>query len=78
MKAGIPKYYPQGWAVKSGMFVGTSIRPSPDYVAIARAFDGYGEKVEAARDVRPALKRGIEATARGRLALIDIRLDPVN
>ncbi len=78
MKAGIPKYYPDGWAVKSRSFVGTSITPSPDYVAMARAFDGYGEKVEAPRDVRPALERGLEATARGRLALIDIRLDPVN
>ena len=78
MKRGIPSYYPQGWAVKTQNFVGTSIAPSPDYAAIARAFDGFGEKVLDPALVRPALERGLQAVQEGRLALVDIWLDPVN
>ena len=77
-KSGIPKYYPEGWAVQSKTFVGTSITPSPDYAAIARAFDGYGEKVEEPGEVRLALERGLKAVASGQLALIDVWLEPVN
>src|SRR3990172_6340630 len=78
MKSGIPRYYPQGWSVKANKFVGTSIAPSPDYASIIRAFDGYGEKVEEPGEVRAAIKRGLQAVASGQVALIDIRLEPVN
>lgn len=77
-KSGVPKYYPKGWAMQAKKFVGTSIMPQPDYAAIARAFDGYGEKVEDPQEVRPALERGLKAVANGQLALIDLWLDPVN
>ena len=50
----------------------------PDYAALARAFDGYGEKVEDPGQVRAALQRGLEAVAGGRLALLDMRLEPIN
>ncbi len=78
MKAGMPRYYPEGWAVKTKNFVGTSITPSPDYAAIVRAYDGYGEKVEEPGEVRGALERGLKAMAAGQVALIDIYLEPVN
>ena len=77
-KSGLPKYYPEGWAMRTKTFVGTSITPAPDYAAVARAFDGYGEKVEEPEDVRPALERGLKALANGQVALIDIWLEPVN
>lgn len=77
-KSGIPRHYPDGWAVKSQTFVGTSIAPSPDYAALARAFDGYGETVEAPGEVRAALARGFEAVGQGRVALLDMRLEPIN
>lgn len=77
-KSGIPEYYPQGWAVKSNIFVGTSITPNPDYAALAPIFGGYGEKVEDPTEVAPALNRGLAAVAAGKLALIDMRLEPVN
>ena len=35
-KADVAKYYPQGQAVKTGRFAGTSISPAPDYAALAR------------------------------------------
>lgn len=77
-KSGIPRYFPEGWAVRTKKFVGTSILPSPDYATVVRAFDGYGEQVEDPREVRPALERGLKAQASGQVALIDIRLEPVN
>jgi acetolactate synthase-1/2/3 large subunit len=77
-KSGIPHHYPEGYAVKSNTFVGTSITPSPDYAAIARAFGGYGEKVDDPGQVRPALQRGLQAVAKGQLALLDMTLEPIN
>ena len=77
-QSGIPKYFPGGWAVRNKNFIGISITPSPDYAAIARAFEGYGEKVEEPGEVRPAIERGLKALAAGQVALIDIRLQPVS
>lgn len=77
-KSGIPHHYPAGWAVKSQTFVGTSIAPSPDYAAIARAFGGYGEKVDEPAQVRAALLRGLQAVAGGHVALLDMTLEAIN
>ena len=73
-KSGVPRYFPEGFAVKNQDFIGISINPSPDYAMIARAFDGYGEKVEEPGEVRAALQRGLKAVAGGQMTLIDIRL----
>ncbi len=67
-------YYPDGAAVKSGRFAGTSISPRPEYAKLAEAYGGYGEKVASAADVRAALQRGLEQ-ARDRLALIHLVLE---
>jgi acetolactate synthase-1/2/3 large subunit len=77
-KRGIPEHYPDGYAVKSRRFVGTSITPSPDYAAIARAFEGHGEKVESPAQVRPALQRALAAVSKGQLAFLDMTLAPIN
>ncbi len=77
-KSGVPRYFPEGSAVRTKNFVGTSIVPSPDYATLARAFDGYGEKVEDPGEVRGAIQRGLKAVAGGQVALIDFRLEPVN
>jgi acetolactate synthase I/II/III large subunit len=77
-KRGIPEHYPEGYAVASKTFVGTSITPAPDYAAIVRAFNGYGEKVEKPSEVRAALRRGLEAVANGQVALLDMALEPIN
>lgn len=78
MKRGVPAYYPEGWAVRTNQFVGTSIAPAPDYAAIARAFDGFGERVQRPDTVGPVLERGLQAAREGRLALVDVWLEPVN
>jgi len=43
-----------------------------DYAAVARAFGAYGERVEKAEDVEPAIKRAVES---GRPAVLDILVD---
>ena len=77
-KGDVVREFPQGWAVRTKKFAGTSIVPRPDYPALARAFGGYGEQVEAPREVRAALERGLQAVSKGQLALINLVLDPVN
>jgi acetolactate synthase-1/2/3 large subunit len=77
-KSGVPAHFPDGWAVKSKRYAGTSIAPSPDYAGLAPLFGGYGERVEEPREVRPALERGLAAIADGRLAILDVRLEPTN
>jgi acetolactate synthase-1/2/3 large subunit len=73
----VATYHPGGAAVTRGRFGGTSIAPRPDYVLLARAYGGTGEKVERPSDVRPALQRGLEAVGGGQLALVHLALEPV-
>jgi acetolactate synthase-1/2/3 large subunit len=73
-KSGVPRFFPDGFAVRNQDFIGISINPSPDYATVARAFDGYGEKVEEPGEVRAALQRGLKAIGGGQFALIDVRL----
>ena len=76
-KSGVPKYYPDGWAVKANNYSGLHITPCPEYSLLMKAFDGYGEKVEDPSEVRKAIERGLRAVAGGQSALIDIRLKAV-
>jgi len=77
-KNDVVREYPNGWAVRTNKFAGTSITPMPDYAMLAKAFGGHGEKVEKPRDVRAALERGFQAVAKGQLALVHLVLAPVN
>jgi acetolactate synthase I/II/III large subunit len=73
-KTDVATYYPDGAAVKTGRFAGTSITPRPEYAKLAEAYGGYGEKVLRAADLPAALQRGL-AEARQRLALIHLVLE---
>jgi acetolactate synthase-1/2/3 large subunit len=75
-KLDVAREYPEGWAVRSKQFAGLSIAPRPDYPALARAFGGYGETVERPAEVRAALQRGLDAVAKGNLALVEMVLAP--
>lgn len=46
---------------------------NPDFAALARAYGGHGETVEKTADFAPAFER---ASASGKPAIIEIRLDP--
>ena len=77
-KTDVAVNHPQGAAVRSGRFAGTSIAPAPDYTKLAQAYGGWGEKVDQPGELRAALTRGLEQAAQGRLALLDIVLARVN
>lgn len=55
-----------------GRVSGTDLA-NPDFAALARAYGGHGERVERDEDFAPAFRR---AEAAGRLAVIELRLDP--
>ncbi|HEY6241797.1 MAG TPA: thiamine pyrophosphate-binding protein [Burkholderiales bacterium] len=76
-KLDVTREYPEGWAARTGHFAGLSIAPRPDYPALARAYGGYGESVDQASAVRPALLRGLAAVSKGQLALIEMVLASV-
>lgn len=76
-KSGVPRYYPDGWAVKTNNYSGLHIGPCPEYSKIVEAFGGYGERVEEPGEVRKAVERGLDAVKNGQSALLDIRLKPV-
>jgi acetolactate synthase I/II/III large subunit len=77
-KNDVVREYPDGWAMRTGRFIGTSITPRPDYAMLAKAFGGQGERVDKPADVRGALQRGLEAIEQGRLALVHIVLPAID
>lgn len=66
--------YPEGWAARTGRYYGCEIEPAPDYVAIAKAFGGYGERVESDAALRHALRRALKRVQGGQLALLDFQV----
>jgi acetolactate synthase-1/2/3 large subunit len=68
-------YFPEGWSVRTGTFYGSDITPSPDYGALARAFGGYGERVDDPSELTNAYRRSIDAVNSGQPAILDIVLD---
>jgi acetolactate synthase-1/2/3 large subunit len=69
-------YYPDGDAVREGNFVGNVIAPTPDYVKVAEAYGGAGERVEKSDMLQPALRRGLDAVASGKTFLLDVVVKP--
>ena len=76
-KRDVSNYYPNGAAARAGRVIGTPIAPAPRYPLLAEAYGGYGESVSSPADVRAALLRGLDAVAKGQLALIELELAPV-
>lgn len=65
--------FPKGWAVKTGEFPLSDLTPAPAYEKIAEAHGGYGERVERAEQVRPALQRALKAVREeGRQAVLNV------
>jgi acetolactate synthase-1/2/3 large subunit len=65
--------FPKGWAVKTGEFPLSDLTPAPAYEKIVEAHGGYGERVERAEQVRPALQRALKAVREeGRQAVLNV------
>ena len=66
-------WYPKGAADTNQVFHGVHI-PGPDYQGLVQPFGGYGQKVEDPAELRPALRRALEAVKGGRTAIVDVVL----
>jgi len=55
------RMYPNGWAAKANHFPLTELQPSPQFEVLVTACGGYGERVEKASEVLPALRRALRA-----------------
>jgi len=64
----------ESYAGKAG-FNGSSLSPSPDFAAIARALGAYGEKVSEPQKLPGALRRALEAVKSGQPAVLDTIID---
>jgi acetolactate synthase-1/2/3 large subunit len=74
MKAGLEKFYPEGWAARTGTYHGAAIAPAPDYAGLAPLFGGYGERVTEPEAVEDAVRRAVAAVRTGQLAVLDLHL----
>jgi acetolactate synthase-1/2/3 large subunit len=70
----VRRYFADGAAVRSGQFFGDVLEPTPDYVKIAEAYGGAGERVENSADLEPAIARALAVLESGRSALLDVFL----
>jgi acetolactate synthase-1/2/3 large subunit len=61
---GWERYYQKYWL--SGRFTSTEFTAQPDFVKIAEANKCYGERIEKPEDIKPALRRAMDANERGR------------
>ena len=53
--------HPEGWAVRTNYFPLCELEPTAHYEKICEAFGGYGERVETADQVGPAIERALYA-----------------
>jgi len=73
MRGGYSRYYADGVAVTDDNLRGVHIN-GPDYAQLAPMFDGYGERVEDSGELAAALKRGLDAVAGGKFAILNVVL----
>jgi acetolactate synthase-1/2/3 large subunit len=57
--------FPDGRAAKANVMALTELKPSPDYEKVIEACGGRGEKIEAPRELAPALRRALSAVRAG-------------
>jgi acetolactate synthase-1/2/3 large subunit len=77
VKFGALGVHPDGVAKARGRFPLSELKPSPHFEEMAKAVDGYGERVESAAELPAALKRGLAAVAEGRPAILNVQCQRV-
>ena len=69
--------YPDGYAAKSNQMPLTTLSPSPDFAAVAKASRAFAETVTEPSKLAGAVDRAIKvAQEENRLALLDVRVMP--
>jgi acetolactate synthase-1/2/3 large subunit len=67
------RMYPDGWAAKTKNVPLSELEPSPHFEVVVTASGGYGERVERASEVKPALERALTAVREeGRQAVLNM------
>lgn len=67
------RMYPNGWALRTNYFPLSELQPSPRFEVLVTACGGYGERVEKASQVLPALRRALKAVQEeGRQAVLNM------
>jgi thiamine pyrophosphate-dependent acetolactate synthase large subunit-like protein len=56
-------------------YVCSSFDPSPDFAKIASAYECYGENVYKPSDIKPALRRALDANRHGIPAAVSFTVD---
>ena len=65
--------YPDGYAARANRMPLSQLEPSPAFEAAVQASGGYGERVEAPQQLRPAIERALRAvTVDRRQALLNV------
>lgn len=59
-KEPVTKMYPDGSAVRTHNFPGTSLNPSPDFELVAQSCGAYTRRIEKPEEIIPALKDSLE------------------
>jgi acetolactate synthase-1/2/3 large subunit len=72
VKFGALGVHPDGVARARGRFPLSELTPSPRFEELARAVDGYGERVDSPSELPAALKRGLTAVRDGQPAILNI------
>jgi acetolactate synthase I/II/III large subunit len=72
VKFGALGVHPDGVARARGRFPLSELTPSPHFEELARAVDGYGERVDSPSELPAALKRGLAAVREGQPAILNI------
>jgi acetolactate synthase-1/2/3 large subunit len=64
--------YPEGESSRVPLMPLVDLGPSPDFEKVIESCGGYGERVEDPAEVSAALRRGLDAVAGGRAALLNV------
>jgi len=73
VKFGALAVHADGVAKTRGRFPLSELTPSPHFEELAKAVDGYGERVESPGDIPAALKRGLAAVREGQPAILNVQ-----
>jgi acetolactate synthase-1/2/3 large subunit len=73
VKFGALGVHPDGVARARGRFPLSELTPSPRFEELARAVDGYGERVDNPGELPAALKRGLAAVRDGHPAILNVQ-----
>ncbi|MCC6890519.1 MAG: thiamine pyrophosphate-requiring protein [Hyphomicrobiales bacterium] len=68
--------YPDGEAARANVMPLTQLQPSPDFERVIETCGGYGEKVETAAALMPALERAFEQVRSGTPATLNVMTRP--